>query len=122
MLDLVVIRVRGMVLLAILALALVATGFSHRLPSQQDMAVQAYLAAGGTMADLCADTTGDNGDIGHPDCIACRIASTLMPSAGTPTLRAADLVFVAAVVAPRESRAQRHVPDPARSSQSPPLA
>lgn len=120
MLGAVLIRVKGMVLLAVLTLALVATGFAHRLPSQQDSAVQAYLAAGGTLADLCADTNG-NGDIGHPDCIACQIASTLMPSSGTLTLRAADLVFVAAVVAPRESRALRHVPDPARSSQSPPL-
>ena len=116
-----VLRVKGMVLLAVLTVALVATGFAHRLPGAQDVAVQTFVAAGGALADLCG-ATSDKGDVVHPDCPACHIASNLMPAPGTPTVRAADLIFVATVVAPRESRALRHVPDPSRSSQSPPLA
>lgn len=117
----VLLRVKKMVLLAILSVALVATGFAHRLPNLQDLSAQAYVTAGGTLSDLCGDMTG-KGDALRPDCPACHIASNLMPAPGMPTVTAADLVFVAAVVAPRESRALRHVPDPARSSQSPPLA
>jgi len=39
-----------------------------------------------------------------------------------PALRDADLVFVARVVAPRESRAVREVLDPARGTRGPPFA
>jgi hypothetical protein len=114
-------RAQGMVFLAILTVALVATAFAHRMPSAQDAAVQDYVAAGGALADLCGNAEG-KGDAAHRDCPACSIASNVLPVSGTPRVTDADLVFVASVVAPRESRALRHVPDPSRSSQSPPLA
>lgn len=108
-------------LVVVVTLALVATGFAHRMPNAEDAAVQAFVAAGGALADLCGDADG-KGNALHPDCPACHIASSFLPSPGTPNISDADLIFVASVVAPRESRALRHLPDPARSSQSPPLA
>lgn len=108
-------------MLAALTLALVATGFAHRMPMASDAAVQAYVVAGGDLADLCGDAEG--GDVGlHPDCPACHIAGAMLLPGVAPSLRAADLAFVAEVVAPRESRALRHVDDPARSPRAPPLA
>jgi hypothetical protein len=121
MFNAVLIRVQGIVLVALLTVALVATGFAHRMPGVQDAELQAYVAAGGALADLCGDF-GGKGDAAHSDCPACHIASKLMASPGTPSISDADLIFVATVVAPRESRALRHTPDPSHSSQSPPLA
>lgn len=121
MLCAVLLRAKGMVLLAVLTVALVATGFAHRLPNAEDAAVQAYVAAGGALTDLCGDVSG-KGDVAPADCPACHIASNMMPAPGTPSIRDADLIFVATIVAPRESRALRHLSDPSHSSQSPPLA
>ena len=106
---------------AALTVALVATGFAHRLPSTDDAALSAYALAGGDIADLCGDLDGD-GLPDHGDCPACQIAggADLPPTA--LTLRDADLAFVAQVVAPRESRAVRAVLDPARGLRAPPLA
>ncbi len=117
----VLLRAKGLALVALLTVALVATAFAHRLPSPQDQALQAYVASGGLMADLCTEP-GEEGSHPSSDCPACQIASNLLPPMTAPALRKADLVFVATVVAPRESRALRHLPDPAHSSQSPPLA
>jgi hypothetical protein len=99
----------------------VATGFAHRLPSTDDAALAAYALAGGDIADLCGDLDGD-GLPDHGDCPACQIAGGADLPPASPTLRNADLAFVAQVVAPRESRAVRAVLDPARGLRAPPLA
>lgn len=84
--------------------------------------MQAFLRAGGDLADLCA-TGGDEGDRkAQADCPACRIlADPLVPTL-VPVRRDADLVRVAAVDAPRESRAVRPILDPAHGLRAPPLA
>lgn len=110
-----------LVLMLALIVALVATGFGHRIPSSNDSMIEAFVLSGGSLADLCADTDG-NGLPDHGDCPACHIvASADLPEADL-TLRDADLAFVAKVVAPRESRALRMVLDPARGMRAPPLA
>lgn len=114
-------RLKGMVLLAVLTVALVATGFGHRLPSFQDAALEAYVSAGGVLADLCAED-GGKGGAAHVDCPVCHVVANLGPVPCRARISDADLILVATVVAPRESRALRHLPDPSRSSQSPPLA
>jgi hypothetical protein len=108
-------------LVAALAVALVATGFAHRVASPDDASLQAFLLAGGDLGDLCADADGD-GVPDHGDCPACHIVAAVDLPSTTLGLRDADLVFVAAVVAPRESRAVRVVLDPARGMRAPPLA
>ena len=47
-----VLSLRRLMLLAVLTVALVATGFAHRLPSTDDAALAAYALAGGDIADL----------------------------------------------------------------------
>jgi hypothetical protein len=110
-----------LILVSAIVIAFVATGFLHRIPLAADSSLQAFVLAGGELADLCADTDGD----GLPDpgdCPACQIvASADLPKANL-TFHAADLAFVASVVAPRESRAVRMVLDPARGMRAPPLA
>jgi hypothetical protein len=110
-----------LVLIFALTVALVATGYGHRIPSANDSMIEAFLLSGGSLADLCADTDGD-GQPDHGDCPACHIvASPDLPDADL-TLHDADLAFVAKVVAPRESRAVRGVLDPALGMRAPPLA
>ncbi len=107
--------------MAVLTLALVATGFAHRVPTVQDAFLQSYVLAGGSLADLCADIDGD-GLPDYGDCPACHIvAAADLPDAGL-TFHDADLAFVAKVISPRESRAVRTVLDPARGMRAPPLA
>jgi hypothetical protein len=116
-----VLSLQRLVLVAALTVALVATGFAHRLPGTNDASLTAYVLAGGDTADLCGDLDGD-GLPDHADCPACHIAGSAdLPPTGQ-TLRDADLAFVATVVAPRESRAVRPVLDPARGLRAPPLA
>jgi hypothetical protein len=116
-----VLSLQRLILVAALTVALVATGFAHRLPSTDDTALAAYALAGGDIADLCGDLDGD-GLPDHADCPACQIAGGADLPPTTLTLRDADLAFVAQVVAPRESRAVRSVLDPARGLRAPPLA
>jgi hypothetical protein len=110
-----------LLLIAAISVALVATGFSHRSPSLDDTALQAFMMSGGDLADLCSDADGDGrGD--HLDCPACHISATADLPHTEFGLHDADLIFVAHVVAPRESRAVRIVLDPARGLRAPPLA
>lgn len=112
---------RRLILLTALTVALVATAFAHRMPSGDDTALQAFVLAGGDLADLCTDPDGD-GPAAAVHCPACQIAGAVYLPPASLGLRDADLIFVAAVVAPRESRAVRAVLDPARGMRAPPLA
>lgn len=111
-------RLQGLLLVLALSVALVATGFAHHAPSAQDEALVAYALSGGALDDLC----GDDETAAGQDCPACQIVSgTMLPDSVT-SIHAADLIFVAKVVAPRASRAVRVVLDPARGMRAPPLA
>lgn len=104
-----------------LAVALVATGFGHRIGMADEPALSAFVQSGGDLADLCAD---DNGD-GLPDrggCPACHLVGCALLTGSSPAVIPAELAFVAKVVAPRENRAVRAVLDPARGLRSPPAA
>lgn len=116
----ILLRLKGLAVLAIVAVALVATGFAHRIPSADDLDRQAYVALVGDLGDLCADADGD-GRLDHPDCPACHIAGGLVLPGALAALRDADLPRMAVVFAPRESRAVRAVLDPARGMRAPPL-
>ena len=109
------------VLFAALTLALVATGFAHRMPGAQDEAVAYAVANGLSLADLCG---GDFGDAGAhaPPCLACQIAGSAdLPPASGHLIRL-ELAFHARIIAPRESRAVAAVLDPAHTPQGPPVA
>lgn len=114
-------QLHRMVLLAVLTLALVATGFAHRSPAADDQTLAAMAAFGATAADICGEL-GQTGGHADPLCQACQIvgAADLPTLAGDPM--PAALVLLAEVAAPRESRRIPRVLDPARSPQGPPLA
>ena len=107
-------------LMLALTFALVGVGFAHRVPHPDDAGKIAFLMAGGTLGDVCHDG-GDDG-AAKGDCPACHLQAAMMLPDSTPSIRQADLVFVAKVVAPRESRAARRVRDPARGLRAPPAA
>ncbi|SEN09013.1 hypothetical protein SAMN04488103_10389 [Gemmobacter aquatilis] len=113
-------RLKGLAILAIVAVALVATGFAHRIPSADDLDRQAYVALVGDLGDLCGDVDGD-GRLDHPDCPACQIVGGLVLPGTLAVLRAAELPRGTVRAAPRESRVVRAVLDPARALRAPPL-
>lgn len=107
---------RGL-LVAVLLIALTAVGFAHRMPTAQNISAEAYVLAGGSLADLCSDS---DGMIAGADCPACHLVGAAALPEPQPAIRDADLIFVAEVVAPRESRALSMVLDPARGLRAPP--
>lgn len=113
-------RLIGIALTLILAVATAALGFAHKPPSATDQALTAYVLAGGDLSDLCADLDGD----GWPDhgCPACHLTGSALLPDSVEAARSAELRFVAQVISPRESRAARTVRDPARGLRAPPLA
>lgn len=112
---------RQLAILVALTVALVATGFAHRVPTVADAMLESYVLSGGDLADLCVDADGD-GIPDHSDCPACHIVAVADLPAADLAVHDADLAFSAKVVAPRESRALRAVLDPARGMRAPPLA
>ncbi len=110
-----------LMLLAAITFALVATGFSHRIPSPDDLALQVFAMSGGDLSDICADTDGD-GNPDHGDCPACHIAGSADLPTAVSGVHDANLAFETAIVAPRESRAVRAVLNPAHGMRAPPLA
>lgn len=121
MLARMVLKLHRVVLLAALTVALVGTGFAHRISSPQDEALAFALANGVSLADICGGDL-ENGRHGAAECQACQIAGTAdLPSlAGAPI--DLDLAVHAAVVARVEFWSILQEPDPAHRPQGPPVA
>jgi hypothetical protein len=109
------------VLLAALTLALVATGFAHRMPGAQDGALALALANGVSLEDFCGDGPDGKARGGAP-CLACQISGSADLPPAQDTLIRLELAFAAATIAPRESRAVARTLDPANAPQGPPAA
>ena len=107
--------------MALVTVALVATGFAHRMPSPDNRAMELALANGLTAADLCGDTSPGQPHA-DPHCLACQIAGAADLPPDLSGLQDLDLVFLATIAAPRESRLVARVLDPANSPQGPPAA
>ncbi|MFV0333928.1 MAG: hypothetical protein ACK5JR_07655 [Tropicimonas sp.] len=114
-------HIQGTGLIALLALALVATAFAHRLPNATGLGIEAYVLAGGDISAICGGG-GNDGEAGSRMCPACHVIGSAMLPDTPESLVEANHTFVATVVAPRESRAIRAVRDPARGMRAPPLA
>ena len=108
-------------LVAILTVGLISTGFGHQMPVKANTALDAYVQAGGDASAICGemDTSGKGT---QKDCPACHILAGLMLPDALLSLVDADLIFVATVIAPRESRALLPVLDPGHGMRAPPLA
>ena len=120
MLVRVILSLHRAMLLATLFVALVATGFAHRMPTPQDEALAFALANGASLADICGDSGGDDHRGG--ECLACQISGSADLPPAAQTLIDLELAFHAAVIASRESRAQGRVVDSANRPQGPPVA
>ncbi|MDZ4085999.1 MAG: hypothetical protein U1E69_04270 [Tabrizicola sp.] len=113
-------QIRRIVLLALLTLPLVASGFAHRMPDADDQTVAVMLAAGASVADICG-AAGDGRRHADPLCQACQIAGGGdLPSLAGP-VRPAALLLLAEVTAPRENARAARVLDLSRAPQGPPV-
>jgi hypothetical protein len=103
-----------MVVSALCALALVLVGFAHRpaeaAPPAADAALAAYLAAGGTLDDLCLDAGGDGGTLSHADCPACTLAKTIAPPPVAAGLAAPAPCAAARLATPDRPALAGHTP------------
>lgn len=120
-----ILRLHRMALFALVTLALVATGFAHRMPAPQDEAQDEALvfalASGISLADICGDDPGGAAH-GSAECLACQIAGSAdLPPARLPLIDL-DLAVHAAVIAPRETRALARAQGLAHRPQGPPFA
>ena len=103
-----------------LAFAMTGTGFGHRVASADvDGTLTAYLAAGGTYADICDDA--GTGHVSGATCDACRLVDSVSVPAGQVGDRGLALVgdVVTHSTAPRY-----HVTatfDPAHPPRAPPV-
>jgi hypothetical protein len=108
-------------LLIVLAVALTATGFAHRIPSAKDGALAFALANGADAADFCGGSFGREGAV-PAHCPACQIVGGAdLPSPAGQPIRLQDAVL-AAVIAPGDAPALRAPRDPAHGPQGPPVA
>lgn len=109
-----------MALLALLTLALVATGWAHRMPDVSDEALAFLSATGATAADFCGDVGGG----AHADtlCQACQIAGQvcLPPVAGA--VLPLDLRIGTASLRPYHGVVRARVLDLSHAPQGPPVA
>ena len=116
-----VLALHRVALLVALTVALVATGFAHRMPDVQDEALAFALQNGASPSDFCGENPLRSAH-GGAECQACQIIGT----ADLPPLTGAqidlELAFHAEVIAPREARALVRPTDPAHPPQGPPVA
>lgn len=109
------------VLLAALTVALVATGFAHRMPSAEDEALAFALQNGISLGEFCG-VDPIKAVHGGTDCQACQIAGAADLPPLTGTRIDLELAFHAEVIAPRKVRALARATDPAHPPQGPPVA
>lgn len=106
-------------LLVVIAVALSATGFAHRMPGLQDGALAFALANGAGASDFCGRTAGGDRATGL-HCPACQITASADLPQPTDTLVGLGLSVHATVNARRETLAPCRIRDPAHTPRGPP--
>jgi hypothetical protein len=117
----IIMRLHRALLLVALTVALVGTGFAHRVTAAEDQVLAFVLATGATAADICDDATpGD--DHRGPSCLACQIAGGAdLPSGGGAVLPL-DLASAARITVAQHAVVIQHKLDHSHASQAPPTA
>ncbi|MBL9050099.1 MAG: hypothetical protein JNK19_08310 [Tabrizicola sp.] len=108
-----------MALLAALTVALVATGFAHRMPAPQDETLAFALANGVTLADFCGDPE-DGHARGRVHCPACQLTGSADLPGATGALIDLELAFLGADFVARNQPTPSRKLDPSHSPQGPP--
>lgn len=104
-----------------LFVAMASSGSAHRFASASDTEnLNAFLAAGGTYADICADD-GLGGHNAGQTCDACRLVDGAALPPVTATCAATHAVILAANAAFAALPPPAFVPDPSRPVRAPPL-
>ncbi len=101
-----------------LVIALVASAWAHRGPAAGLSGdVLAYVAAGGSLDDLCTD---GNGEVAHDTCDACRLVDTVSLAGVGDCISPLATVAATGVDLPAVTPVSLPVLDPARLSRAPP--
>lgn len=103
-----------------LLVAMAGTGFAHRVvPQDLDDGLKSYLAAGGTLAELCGDAEQGSHGAGQT-CDACRLVdSVLLPKASQAPASGLGRPRVACHLSPTQVVATS-AQDPAHPVRAPP--
>jgi hypothetical protein len=114
-----ILRLTRMVLAALLALALTATAYAHRMTADADR-LAFIQATGANPSDLCGDT--GKGPVAKPPCEACRISGQMLPPrlVGAPV--ALRHVAGGATPVPGGPALPTPARDPGHPSRAPPAA
>lgn len=106
------------------AISLLASGFAHQpllTAAQIDQAV--YLAELGlSKADLCAEPGDEDGGMNMGDCPACHLSASVLLPEPVANFIDIELLTVAAVLVPAETRIFGRPTNPATPVRAPPLA
>lgn len=114
----------GPVMVLMVAISLLASGFAHQPmlnAAQIDQAV--YLAdLGLTAADLCAEQGDEDGGMVMGDCPACHLSASLLLPEPVASFIEIELRTAAAIFVPADARGFGRSTNPATPVRAPPLA
>lgn len=102
-----------------LAFAMATSGFAHRIAAADvDESLQSYVAAGGSLADICGDIGASLGET----CDACRLVDTAFVPPLSSHCQSAIDAKIAAVIAVVHLPDVANASDPSRLVRAPPIA
>lgn len=111
-------------LTCVLLVSLVMSGVAHKLQAPSDTldpAVEAYLAAGGSLADICGTGTGDD-QVVIAECEACFFKNAIVPVAAVRAAPWDDAAPKPLDVSQADRVLAAHDMDLARACRAPPVA
>jgi hypothetical protein len=117
----VIMRLHRTLLLVALTIALVGTGFAHRVTAADDQVLAFMLATGATAADICDDGTPVDDHRGL-SCLACQIAGGADLPPGNSAALPLDLASAARIAVAQQGVPRLHRLDHSHAPQAPPVA
>lgn len=112
------------VMVWMVAISLLATGFAHQpLPNAAQIDQAVYLAELGlTAADLCAEPGDEDGGMVMGDCPACHLSASILLPEPVVSFIDIELRTAAAILVPADTRGFGRTTNPATPVRAPPLA
>ncbi len=110
----------AILLTLVLGVAVLLSGFAHKMPAAQDTALASFVMAGGDLADICNDSGKTHQMPGG--CDACRLVGAAVLAEPVLCPVAVERVIAATILIPAQTHAARAPRDPALGGRAPPLA